>query len=90
MILHFQNVEVLNFLTIPNAIANFDAEFLSSRVRFFGGSWNSMNDFLRKNKEEGQNLEFDVILSSETIYNTEYLEDFINLVDSCLSRNGSL
>ncbi len=78
----------MNYLTIPNVITNFGNDAVLSRARFFGGSWSSMNQFIKEKQDK--EFKFDLILSSETIYNTEYLEDFINLVDICLKPGGSL
>jgi 2-polyprenyl-3-methyl-5-hydroxy-6-metoxy-1,4-benzoquinol methylase len=51
-----------------------------------GGSWTS----LREKVESGdiQDFKFDVILSSETIYNLEYMKDFIKLLELGLKEDG--
>ncbi|XP_035710000.1 histidine protein methyltransferase 1 homolog isoform X3 [Folsomia candida] len=82
------NEEVLTFLTIPNTISNFGDEGLL-RARYFAGGWDSINEYA-KNNNGGKDWKFDTILSSETIYNMDYFEDFLNLVDLCLKPSGSL
>uniref|UniRef100_A0A1B6DZK1 protein-histidine N-methyltransferase n=1 Tax=Clastoptera arizonana TaxID=38151 RepID=A0A1B6DZK1_9HEMI len=63
--IHFQdyNEEVLYQLTIPNLISNIDKENDSSNFKFFTGDWES---FVKLN-----NFQYDIILTSETIYNTQ-------------------
>jgi len=81
------NPEVLNYLTVPNTIINYGDDGLS-RSRYFGGSWGSL---LKWNKEGGSDaFAFDLILSSETIYNANYIRDFLSIIETCLKPQGTL
>jgi len=80
---------VIDFLTVPNTIANFGDEGLS-RCRYFSGDWSSFLGLIRKRREIGgeKELQFEVILTSETIYNTLYLESLVDLLLNCLKPDG--
>lgn len=70
---HFQdfNNEVIQFYTIPNVILNIQKmdtqleEEIFNKCRFFSGDW---NEFRLQHKQQ---MKYDVIVTSETIYNPQ-------------------
>lgn len=115
------NEEVIQYITIPNAVINLadssslvideegtiDCKFSDSsvkqvaeRVSFFSGDWSGLERKLlmqnpHENSEEklmknvnNDELKFDVILTSETIYNTDCYEKLLHVMTSCLKRTG--
>lgn len=79
------NEEVLEKATTKtvslNANATPDAEVLLSRCDFRYGSWESLA--LTLDKES-----FDVILMSETLYNTAYYDSLLSIINHCLTPEG--
>ncbi|KAK7790241.1 hypothetical protein R5R35_001045 [Gryllus longicercus] len=68
---HFQdyNESVLNSLTIPNVLLNLSKDENDDKIarcRFFAGDWLSFLELTHR-----QNILYDIILTSETIYNPE-------------------
>lgn len=81
---HFQdyNSEVLNYITIPNVLLNFDC-VVEGTVCFFSGDWSTLPSVL----PEGSI--YDVILTSETIYCLESQPKLlVTLRDLCCPRTG--
>lgn len=68
-------------MTIPNTLLNFNDE-TALTCRYFSGDWSSFSDIL--------DVKYDVILSSETIYNLEYFPKFIGVLKNGLSEQGCL
>jgi hypothetical protein len=87
----FQNEEVIDFLTIPNTLANFGDEGLA-KCRYYSGDWGSLHELVKSKRAVQGDTEFrfDLILTSETIYNTEYLGSLISLLKSCLKPDGTM
>jgi len=96
-----QNEEVINYVTIPNTLLNYQDE-MASRCRFFSGDWDSFkeviigpvsqpstkdNDSVESNSQLDEKS-YDLILSSETIYNLDYFPKFLRTIKSCLRRDG--
>lgn len=73
------NKEVLEGLTIPNAIKNCDSETLS-RCRFFGGDWSTLPEVVE--------TEYDLILTSDTLYSIEALMSLSQLLPRLLAPDG--
>ena len=61
------NDQVIEHITIPNILLNFEFESKIS-TRLFSGDWNNLEQTLIS---EANNNLYDVILTSETIYNIE-------------------
>ena len=89
------NEEVIDCFTIPNMFVNIekhgDRTFekngllgsINDKTAFLSGDWRSVCDFLQE-----KNKKFDLILSSETIYNTNYYQVFHDLICSSMKENG--
>nr|SVE83866.1 EOG090X0C09 [Daphnia pulex] len=76
---HFQdyNAEVLSLCTIPNVI--FNNPDLKDRAKFFAGDWGPLLHKLDK---------YDIILTSETIYNPENYGKLIRIFEETLKKSG--
>ena len=92
------NKEVIDCFTIPNAVYNSsnnynkiqelssevdNLENLKSKAMFLSGDWKAVDLFLKS-----KNIEFDLIVSSETIYNVNYYPALHSLICNCLRKNG--
>lgn len=84
------NFEVIDRLTIPNVLLNAPKEGEGStedgvrpECRFFSGDWRSLEEILPSSK-------YDLILTSETIYNLENQETLLSLFQKCLKEGGSV
>lgn len=83
---HFQdfNMHVLKYFTIPNIVINMQNANYQSRCTFLYGDWQLVAD----NFETSTN-KFDLILSSETIYNTANYTKLLDVCHHCLSQDGA-
>ncbi|XP_026761795.2 histidine protein methyltransferase 1 homolog [Galleria mellonella] len=79
------NKEVIKYVTIPNVLLNLedDSEMCITRCKFYCGDWSSFNKKLDNSKP------YDIILTSETIYNEENYDKLIEIFLQRLSKNGS-
>ena len=86
------NEDVLTELTIPNALLNLPpsqgssdaAEPATEKCRFFSGDWSDLEEnFLAK-----ENKKFDLILTSETIYNVENQPKLVSIFQNFLKDDG--
>lgn len=83
----FQNKEVLEYVTIPNVLLNIEEdkrEEILKKCRFFSGDWSSFDEKLDKK------IVFDIILTSETIYNAANYDKLIKLFTKRLSKSGKV
>lgn len=83
----FQNKEVLEYVTIPNVLLNIDENERSTEIKrcqFYSGDWESFNEKLDKTQS------FDLILTSETIYNTNNYEKLLKIFIDRLSQDGTV
>ena len=78
------NADVINGVTIPNYCANNrNQNKLKCKPNFFSGPWNKFCDSIKQYQNS-----YDLILTSETIYNTSHYETIIDIFDFCLSPSG--
>ncbi|KAG8452265.1 hypothetical protein GDO86_004172 [Hymenochirus boettgeri] len=100
---HFQdyNSTVIQEITVPNTIVNCDGDTdepdnkrpkiaeteagLLSKCKFFSGEWSQFNK-LMQNKTPA--MKYDIILTSETIYNPAYYDALHDLFQNLLAKNG--
>ncbi|CAH2319362.1 histidine methyltransferase 1 homolog [Pelobates cultripes] len=101
---HFQdyNSTVIGEITIPNVLVNCDNKKLNecspkrqknteskagllSKCRFFSGDWSR---FVQLMKNEIPPKKYDVILTSETIYNPSYYSVLHDVLQHLLGKNG--
>nr|SVE75980.1 EOG090X0C09 [Daphnia hispanica] len=77
---HFQdyNAEVLSLCTIPNVVLNNDPD-VKSKTKFLAGDWGSLHHKLKS---------YDMILTSETIYNPENYEKLIKIFEETIKKTG--
>ncbi|XP_050982158.1 histidine protein methyltransferase 1 homolog [Labeo rohita] len=61
------------------------SEKLVDRCGFFSGDWNS---FLGLVRNKTPSLKYDIIFTSETIYNTDYYSSLHNVFNDLLDENG--
>uniref|UniRef100_A0A023GKN9 protein-histidine N-methyltransferase n=1 Tax=Amblyomma triste TaxID=251400 RepID=A0A023GKN9_AMBTT len=74
------NKQVLELITIPNAFANIGAR-VKKRCRFFAGDWSALEDNIAPSQ-------YDVILTSETIYSTSSYKSLIAVLKKAVKRTG--
>ena len=77
------NSKVIEGVTIPNFLGNFSDGGCTVVPTFISGPWSTFPDSLSSG-----NSRFDLILTSETIYNEENYGQLINVFDKCLSSDG--
>ncbi|XP_060563155.1 histidine protein methyltransferase 1 homolog [Ruditapes philippinarum] len=83
---HFQdyNYEVIESYTIPNVMLNVP-EKNTCTCRYFSGDWDSF-----RNHMSNQNIQYDVILSAETIYKPENYKKLTAIFEHFLSQDGEI
>jgi len=81
------NEEVLKHITMPNTLLNVPKD--PAKTRFFAGDWESFKELVEPEmfREEGK---FDLILTSETIYNTKNQYKLISIFKNLLKKNGQV
>eukprot|EP01117_Protostelium_nocturnum_P009902 TRINITY_DN3527_c0_g1_i8.p1 TRINITY_DN3527_c0_g1~~TRINITY_DN3527_c0_g1_i8.p1 ORF type:complete len:269 (+),score=83.13 TRINITY_DN3527_c0_g1_i8:73-879(+) len=84
-VVHFQdfNEQVIEQLTIPNVIKNFPS-FPKSKTKFYSGDWESLNKWFGESEEH----KYDVILTSDTLYNPAYYPRLSSIIHDHLSPKG--
>ncbi|KAI8504863.1 Histidine protein methyltransferase 1 [Branchiostoma belcheri] len=83
------NEEVLRNVTIPNVVLNAGTDLDASKCQFFAGDWSSVQKLLTE-ESESTNDKYDVILTSETIYNTDSYQKLHDLMKSTLAPRGTI
>ncbi|XP_045772530.1 histidine protein methyltransferase 1 homolog [Maniola jurtina] len=80
------NKEILEYCTIPNVLLNIEEEEREKEIRckFYSGDWMSFDKLLDKSEV------FDIILTSETIYNQQNYDKLISLFLNRLSDKGTV
>lgn len=81
------NKEIVEYSTIPNVYLNFEDEELSAEIKkckFYSGDWASFDKLLDESEK------FDIILTSETLYNPSNYNKLISLFKHRLSNNGDI
>ena len=80
------NEQVIKYFTAVNVHLNHsnDSEDIS-RFNYMFGDWSAIADDIRS-----YGLKFDLILSSETLYNCDNYEKLVKVIKSSLSTNGSV
>lgn len=76
------NKEVLQLVTIPNAFANIGSR-VKKRCRFFAGDWSALPDHVKSEQ-------YDLILTSETIYSTASYQSLITILKKAIKCNGTI
>ncbi|XP_078599976.1 histidine protein methyltransferase 1 homolog [Branchiostoma floridae x Branchiostoma japonicum] len=89
--IHFQdyNEEVLQTVTIPNVSLNRGTGVDAARCKFFAGDWSGVQKLLTEEFKSTSD-KYDVILTSETIYNTASYQKLHDLMKSVLAPNGTV
>ncbi|XP_039752856.1 histidine protein methyltransferase 1 homolog isoform X2 [Pararge aegeria] len=81
------NKEILEHCTIPNVLLNIEEEEREDeikRCKFYSGDWASFDELLEESEV------FDIILTSETIYNQQNYKKLISLFQNRLRDNGNI
>lgn len=83
-IVYFQdfNSHVLEYFTATNLVANFGKTKIHF-CKFIAGDWNQVAEHFSQTK-------FDLIITSETIYNEDNYSKLINVFKNCLSSCGTV
>jgi len=81
------NEEVLKHITMPNTLLNVPKD--PAKTRFFAGDWESFKELVEPEmfRDDGK---FDLILTSETIYNTKNQHKLISIFKNLLKKNGQV
>ncbi|XP_072179368.1 histidine protein methyltransferase 1 homolog [Diadema setosum] len=84
---HFQdyNEEVVELMTIPNVLLNSAQGLPGNQCRFFAGDWSYVQDLLEK-----EAIQYDVILTSETIYNVDSQPRLYQTIKALLKSSGTV
>ncbi|CAG5127272.1 unnamed protein product, partial [Candidula unifasciata] len=78
------NEEVLKLLTHTNVLNNqAESDGLSSLSRYFAGDWSSFCSLAAR-----ENLKYDIILTAETIYNTDDYSKLHDVFKTVLADTG--
>lgn len=80
-----QNKEIISCVTIPSVLLNIEEELREREIhkcKFYSGDWASLNKTLSDFDT------YDIILTSETIYNENNYTKLIDLFIKRLSKNG--
>lgn len=90
---HFQdyNKDVLTKFTIPNLMLNVEEELNENETvekcktcKFYSGDWESFTNVI------GDDVKYDIILTSETIYNPDNQLKLLNVFKRTLKKGGSV
>ena len=82
------NEDVLNEITIPNTIVNYDSQ--AAETRFFSGDWGSLESIYLTKLLKEESDKFDLILTSETIYNQENQSKLVSIFRQFLKQEGKV
>ena len=79
------NEDVIRYFTAVNVKLNNQISIseLNSRFKYLSGDWSDVNQDI-----DALNLKFDLIISSETLYNVDNYPKIVKLIESSLSVNG--
>ena len=64
-----------------------DVSTVSAKSRFYSGSWESLKSLL-SNAQDASHQSYDVILTSETVYELDYIPSLVSLIRSLLAPGG--
>ena len=81
------NEDVINEVTIPNVLLNVPEE--ASETRFFSGDWSEFEIILEKELQT-EEYKFDLILTSETIYNVDNQEKLVSIFRNFTKVGGEI
>lgn len=82
-----QNLEVIENVTIPNVLLNTkDREGALKKCEFFSGDWES---FTRLNVSDNEAAKYDLIFTSETIYNPDNHKKLYEVFKQRLKQDGA-
>jgi len=84
------NEDVLNEITIPNLLLNTPETTDQIRHRFFSGDWRSFETNILKKELNSEEMKFDTILTSETIYNQDNQEKLVSIFKNYLKKDGEV
>ncbi|KAF7993690.1 hypothetical protein HCN44_010285 [Aphidius gifuensis] len=87
-IVHFQdyNTDVIELMTIPNVLLNLnDRNSINDRTKFYSGDW---GEFTKYFNDKNSNEKYDIILTSETIYNSENHKKLYQVFENLLNDDG--
>ena len=80
------NEAVIQGVTIPNYLVNIKSHpTLKCQTKFISGPWETMCNSIVDEKER-----FDLVLTSETIYNTSHYSHLLEIFDYALTRHGRI
>ena len=81
------NGDVIDEVTIPNALLNKNS---NSVARYFCGDWESLEKNILSQEVKDETQKFDLILTSETIYNIENQQKLISIFKNFTKVEGEV
>ena len=82
------NEDVINEVTIPNTLLNVPSD--PQETRFFSGDWANLENSILVNQIKNENDKFDLILTSETIYNVENQSKLVSIFQNFTKKEGEV
>eukprot|EP00092_Neocalanus_flemingeri_P033182 GFUD01036088.1.p1 GENE.GFUD01036088.1~~GFUD01036088.1.p1 ORF type:complete len:287 (-),score=81.13 GFUD01036088.1:192-1052(-) len=82
------NEDVINEVTIPNTLLNVPSD--PEETRFFSGDWGTFENNILVKEIKNDNDKFDLILTSETIYNVENQSKLISIFKNFTKKGGEV
>jgi len=82
------NEDVINEVTIPNTLLNVPSDPLETR--FFSGDWGTLEANILAKEIKNENEKFDLILTSETIYNVENQSKLVSIFQNFTKKGGEV
>ena len=76
-------------ITIPNVLLNIPSD-KKTVTRFFSGDWRSFEENFLSKEITDESLKFDLILTSETIYNVENQSKLVSIFKNFLKKDGEV
>ncbi|XP_066583468.1 histidine protein methyltransferase 1 homolog isoform X3 [Prorops nasuta] len=83
---HFQdyNIEVIESFTVPNILLNVKDDVVKERCKFYSGDWEAFSQLYSNNSGR----KYDIIFTSETIYNPDNHQKLYNVFKENLKKGG--
>jgi len=82
------NEDVINEVTVPNMLLNVPTD--APETRFFSGDWKDLESKILEKEVKNEEQKFDLILTSETIYNVENQKKLISIFRNYTKVGGEI
>ena len=75
-------------MTIPNTLLNVPSD--PQETRFFSGDWGTLETDILQKEIKNEDDKFDLILTSETIYNVENQTKLVSIFQNFIKQGGEV